>query len=53
MHTRGGAQTRTHVGIYNEKSAYRCAPQGFIDLNIFCGLGVLGRVLRRMINEAW
>ena len=24
----------THVRIYNEKSAYRCAPQGVINQNI-------------------
>ena len=34
------AQTSTHVGIYN-KSAQRCAPHGFIDLNIFVHTQIL------------
>ena len=28
-------ETSKHVGIYNNKSAQRCVPHGFIELNIF------------------
>ena len=52
------AQSSTHVGIYKDKSAQRCALHGFIDLNMFVRTQILrfGRFRERFtqsfINEA-
>ena len=47
------AQTSKHVGIYNDKSAQRCALHDFIDLNIFVRTQILRFGRRQCFREGF